>query len=106
MDYGKAFRQYNRSSVETASKLELIIMCYDKAILCLEKSKDHYRDNEISKKAEKIKKALAIISELQASLNLDEGENIAKSLDSLYTYLTNRIVLADIQKTLLFLTNV
>ena len=100
MDYGKAFKQYNRSSIETADKLELVIMCYDKTILCLQHSKDHIRDKDFVKKAEKIKKALAIISELQASLDLDKGGKIAASLDSLYTYLTSRILLADIQKNI------
>jgi flagellar protein FliS len=98
MDYGKAFRQYNRSSIETASKLELIIMCYDKAILCLEQSKDHIKDNNFIKKAEKIKLVLAIINELQVNLDLDKGGKIASSLDSLYTYLTGRILHADIKK--------
>lgn len=98
MGYGKAFKQYNRSTIETASQLELIIMCYDKTILCLEQSKDHIRDKDFIKKAEKIKKALAIISELQACLDLEKGEKIAKSLDSLYTYLTSRIILADVQQ--------
>jgi flagellar protein FliS len=98
MYYGKAFKQYNRSSIDTASKLELIIMCYDKTILCLEQSKDHIRDKDFLKKAEKIKKALAIISELQSSLDLEKGEKIASCLNSLYTYLTSRILLADLQK--------
>ena len=75
-------------------------MCYDKAILCLKQTKDHLKENEYIKKAEKIKKALTIVSELQASLDLEKGEKIARSLDSLYTYLTSRIILADIQKNL------
>lgn len=98
MDYGKAFKQYRRSSIETADKLELVIMCYDKAILCLHQAKDHITVKEFAKKADKIKKTLAIIGELQSCLDLDKGEKIASSLDSLYTYLTNRIILADINK--------
>ncbi len=98
MDYGKAFKQYRRSSIETADKLELIIMCYDKTILCLQQAKDHLRNVEIDKKVLKLQKALDIISELQSSLNFEKGDKIAKSLDSLYTYLTNRIILADVQK--------
>ena len=79
-------------------KLELVIMCYDKAILCLQQSKEHFRNNEIEIKVHKLQQALNIISELQANLNFEQGDKIAKSLDSLYTYLTNRIILADIQK--------
>lgn len=100
MDYGKAFKQYRRSSIETASKLELVIMCYEKTILCLKHAKDHLKDKDYIKKSEKIKRALAIISELQANLNMDKGGIIAIKLDSLYTYLTSRILLADIQKNL------
>ncbi|MGD9160920.1 MAG: flagellar export chaperone FliS [Desulfobacteraceae bacterium] len=98
MDYGKAFRQYKRSSIETADKLELVIMCYDKTILCLQQAQENLGNCEIEKKVHNIQKALDIISELQSSLNFDKGDKIAKSLDSLYTYLTNRIILADIQK--------
>ena len=98
MDYGKAFRQYKRSSIETADKLELVIMCYDKTILCLKQVMDHLEYKEFEKKACKIRTALDIINELQANLNFDKGGRIAKSLDALYTYLTNRILVADIQK--------
>ncbi|MBN2418728.1 MAG: flagellar export chaperone FliS, partial [Deltaproteobacteria bacterium] len=95
-----AFKQYKRSSIETAGKLDLVIMCYDKAILCLQQSKDHIIDKNFINKGEKIKKTLDIINELQANLDLDKGGTIAKSLDSLYTYLTSRIILADVQKNL------
>jgi flagellar protein FliS len=98
MDYGKAFRQYKRSSVETAGKLELVIMCYDKAILSINQAKGHLRDGEIIKKVEKLQNALDIISQLQSSLNFEKGGEIAKSLDSLYSYVTKRLMLADIQK--------
>ncbi len=98
MGYGKAFRQYNRSSIETAGKLDLIIMCYDKAILCINQAKSHLRDGEIIKKATKLQNALDILSQLQSNLNFEKGGEIAKGLDSLYSYVTKRLILADIQK--------
>lgn len=98
MNYGKAFRQYKRSSVETAGKLELVIMCYDKAILSINQAKGHLKDGEILKKVDKLQNALDIITQLQSSLNFEKGGEIAKSLDSLYSYVTKRLILADIQK--------
>lgn len=98
MDYEKAFDQYNRSSIETAGKLDLIIMCYERAILFIRQAKDNLRNGETEKKAYKIQKVLDIINELQSSLNFDKGGIIAKNLDSLYSYITKRIILADIQK--------
>ena len=98
MDYSKAFNQYERSDIETAGQLDLIIMCYQKVILCLKQSKDHLENKIFDKKAHKVITALNILNELQSNLNFDKGGQIAKSLDSLYTYLTSRIIIADIQK--------
>ncbi len=98
MNYGKAFNQYNRSNIESAGKLELIIMCYERAILRLMQAKDYLMNGEIEKKTASLQNALDIISELQASLNLELGGEIAKGLDSLYSYIIRRITQADIQK--------
>lgn len=100
MVYSRVSSNYKRSSIETAGKLDLVIMCYEKAILCLNQVKMHIREQEYQKKAVKVKKALDIINELQTALDIEKGELIAKNLDSIYSYLTNRILLGDIQKNL------
>jgi flagellar secretion chaperone FliS len=100
MGYGKVLNQYKRSSIETASKLELVIMCYENAILCLNQVKEHIKEKEIEKKVQKFHKAINIINELQCSLNLEKGGQIAKNLDSLYSYITKRLLVGDINKDL------
>jgi flagellar secretion chaperone FliS len=100
MGYGKVLNQYKRSSIETAGKLDLVIMCYDKAILCLAQVKEHIKEKEVEKKVQKFQKALNIINELQCSLNLEKGGQIAKNLDSLYSYITKRLLVGDIKKDL------
>lgn len=98
MNYGRAFNQYKDLNIQTAGKLELVIICYENAILCLRQAKDHFKDREIEQKAAKIQTALSIIGALQSNLDFDKGDKIAKGLDSLYSYITKRIILADIQK--------
>jgi flagellar secretion chaperone FliS len=100
MGYGKFLSQYKRSNIETASKLDLVIMCYEKAILCLEQTKEHIKEKEFEKKVAKFQKALDIISELQCSLNMEKGGQVAKNLDALYSYVTKRLIVGDIQKNL------
>ena len=46
-----------------------------------------------------IAKALAIVGELQQSLNLEEGGEIARNLDSLYFYVTDRLLEANVRGT-------
>ena len=97
MAYGKISQHYNRTSIETAGKLDLIVMCYEKSIQLLKQAKDHYEKNEIEKKARKMQKALDIINELKGCLNMEKGGQIAQNLDSIYTYVNRRLLLGDIQ---------
>lgn len=100
MVYGKSFSQYKRSNIETAGKLDLVVMCYEKAILSLNQAKSLFMQNEYEKKGKKIQNVLDIINELQCNLNIEKGGTIAKNLDSIYSYLTARILKADIEKDL------
>ena len=100
MTYGNMYKQYRRANIETAGKLDLIIMCYEKAIQLLTQAKGHYLNNEIEKKATKMQKAINIINELKGCLNLKEGGQIAVNLDAIYTYLNKRLLLGDIKKDL------
>ncbi len=96
MSYKKLSKSYNKTCIETAGKLDLVIMCYEKVIQCLKQARDHFINQEIEQKAIKLQKALDIINELQSCLNLEKGGQIARNLDSIYTYLSKRILLGDI----------
>ena len=96
--YGKMLAQYQRTKVETAGKLELVIMCYEKILQALHEAKAFIAAKEYEKKAHKLQLALDIIHGLQASLNFEKGGQIAKNLDSIYSYVTRRLLQGDIQK--------
>ncbi len=100
MGYGKFSNNYKRTSIETAGKIDLVIMCYERATQLLIQAKDHFKEDEIEKKARKMQKALDIINELQCCLNMKEGGQIARNLDAIYTYLNKRLLLGDIHKDL------
>lgn len=97
MTYGKTMARYQKTSVETARDIDLVIMCYEKAIQSLTQAQSHYEKDEFEEKAKKLQKALDIITHLQGCLNFEKGGQIARNLDALYTYMNKRMLEADIK---------
>jgi flagellar protein FliS len=100
MTYKRMVGQYNRLNVETAGRLDLVLMCYEKAIESLWQARKSYEESQYEQKARKLQRALNILQELQGCLNFEKGGQIARSLDAIYTYLTRRLLEGDIKRDL------
>jgi len=73
-------------------------MLYDGAIRFLEQASEAMAARDMSTKAVAMSKAMAIIAELQSTLNVQEGGEVAAQLDSLYTHITARLIEANVQR--------
>lgn len=95
--YG-GYSAYKQVGVKTASQGKLVVMLYEGAISNLEKAmalvheEGKIKPSEIEAYGNYIQKVMDIISELQVSLNMDQGGEIAKNLMSLYVYF-NQVLL-------------
>ncbi|MGE3608950.1 MAG: flagellar export chaperone FliS [Bacteriovoracaceae bacterium] len=85
MSYGLG--AYKKTSVETASKEQILLMLYQAAIKNCKKAIEAIEDKNIAKKGEYIGKMQDIIVELSNSLDFEVGGEIAKELASLYDYI-------------------
>lgn len=90
--------RYREVAIKTADPLQLIVILYDGAIQCLQEAQEYLRKRDISSRVRAVNRAVAIISELQASLNLKEGGEIADSLDRLYVYMKGQIFKANYEQ--------
>ncbi len=90
--------RYREVAVKTANPLQLIVILYDAAIQSLQEAQKHMGCNDIASRARCTNRSVAIISELQASLNFQAGGDLAGSLDRLYTYMKQRIFKANVDK--------
>jgi len=75
-------------------------MCYEGAIdnLMIAKQKD--AEKKYEEKSRHINKTKDIIDELLCSLDFEKGGLIARNLESLYNYMTRRILQADTNKNM------
>ena len=100
MTYGRMLNQYQKTNVKTAGKMDLVILCYEKAIQFLVQTRNAYEDGQFEKKSTALKKAMDIIEELNSSLDFEKGGQIAKNLDAIYNYLHRRLLEGDINRDL------
>lgn len=85
MSYGLG--QYKKTSVETASKEQILLMLYQAAIKNCKKAMEAIDQKNLAKKGEYIGKLQDIVVELSNSLDFEVGGDVAKELNSLYDYL-------------------
>ncbi|MDR2782562.1 MAG: flagellar export chaperone FliS [Treponema sp.] len=105
MAYNNALSSYKSADITTASPAQLLVKLYDEAVHQLDKSidlLDEY-DNGGKKdpgKIEPISKAViktqTIITELMASLDMEQGGEIAVNLFSLYSWFNKELFDANI----------
>jgi flagellar protein FliS len=85
MSYGLG--AYKKTSVQTASKEQILLMLYQAAIKNCKKAIDAIQAKDVAKKGEFIGKLQDIVIELNNSLDFEVGGDIAKELSSLYDYI-------------------
>lgn len=89
---------YQETSILTADPGRLIIMCYEKAIYHLSAAARHYEDKDYEAKAKNLQKAIDVITELNACLDMKRGGDIARNLDALYKYMIKALLAADLNR--------
>jgi len=95
---------YARVGVETgvmgASPHRLIVMLYQGARQAIAQARMHVQQGNVPARGEAIGKAIQIVeSGLQLSLNLEVVGEIAERLDALYSYMSRRLLEANIKQS-------
>lgn len=96
--YQEATKTYQEANFFTATPVKLVMMCYDGAIGSLKLARESYLLKEYEAKAKALQKAFDILYELNASLDLKKGGDIARNLRSLYLYMIQTLTDADVKK--------
>lgn len=87
------------SEIQGADPVHLITLLFDGAMAALEKAQVQLAANDFRGKSDSITKAILIITEgLSASLNVEQGGELAEHLQALYSYMVSRLIHANAQK--------
>lgn len=91
-------KQYQKSSIETASREQILIMLYDGAIQFLNKAKVSMQNQQIEQTHNNLMGAQNIIQEFINSMDREVAPQLAENLISLYEYFIRRLVYANVKK--------
>ncbi len=103
MAYQNAYNAYQKNNVSTASQGRLVVLLYEGAVkhltaaLTLFEADDTIKPGNIERFGNHIQKTQSIINELQVSLDMEKGGDIAKNLMSLYLYFNEELMDASIK---------
>ncbi len=102
MGYQNAYAAYQKTNVNTASQGRLVVLLYEgavkhlKAAINLFDENDRLKAGDIEQFGIHLQKTQAIITELQVSLDMEKGGDIARNLMSLYVFFNEELMDATI----------
>ena len=104
MAFTNAYAAYRDTAVKTASQGKLVVLLYQGAVKELSAAETCFDANggmaarNIEAYGKHITKAQEIISELQTSLDMEAGGQVAQNLMSLYVYFNRELMDASINR--------
>ncbi|MBQ3836434.1 MAG: flagellar export chaperone FliS [Treponema sp.] len=105
MVYNQAYNAYKKASVNTASQAELVVLLYEGAVKKLTSASSKFTPDgklpvaNIESFSADVLRAQEIITELQVSLDMEKGGEIARNLMALYIFFNDQLRSANISKS-------
>lgn len=104
--YNKYIKQYQTSNITTATPEKLMIMLFDGAVQFLQKAKTAIEEKNIPERTANIDGARKIIRELMRTIDLENGNDVSKSLFRLYNRMAMKLIKANVSKNVFLIDEV
>lgn len=88
---------YKKVNINTMNRGKIVVMLYGGGITFLKKAKKAISEKDYYQKGKFIQKALDIVNELNISLDMEKGEDVAKNLRQIYLFLNRYLNKASIK---------
>ena len=96
--YNKYIKQYQTSNITTATPEKLMIMLFDGAIQFLQKAKTAIAEKNLRERSVNIESARKIVRELMRTIDLENGNDVSKSLFKLYNKMAMKLIKANVSR--------
>jgi flagellar secretion chaperone FliS len=93
----RQFDAYRKATVDTSDNVRLVSLLFDGAVNFLKVARGKMEQHDIAGKGIFLGKVTAIVGELNSSLNLEQGGEIARNLRRLYDFVLDRLLKANLK---------
>jgi flagellar secretion chaperone FliS len=90
-------RAYANTQIQTSSSVQVIVLLYDGAISSMRLAQEGMSLLNYQDKARFLDRALRVIGELSACLNMEEGGSVARDLRRMYEYIQFELTQANLK---------
>jgi len=104
--YNKYIKQYQTSNITTATPEKLMIMMFDGALQFLQKAKMAIEEKNFQERSLNIEMARKIIREFMRSIDLENGNDVSKSLFKLYNKMAMKLIKANVSRNAVLIDEV
>ncbi len=88
--------RYRELGIRTATPEQLVVLLYEGAMQQIHRASAFHEQGKLGERGAAISRALAIVGELQHSLDPDAGGEIAGNLNGLYFFVSDRLLEANV----------
>lgn len=92
-----AYQKYRNTQIQSASKEKLLLMLYEGCIRFMKQALLAIDKRDIAGRGLNIGRAYDIVAELNNTLNFEAGGDLARNLEQLYMFVTDRLTKANVQ---------
>lgn len=90
--------RYVENQVLSSDPLGLVLLLYEEAMRSIRQAREFLQEGSIRERSNAITKAMQIVAELQGSLDLEQGGEIAQRLARLYGFIQERLIEANAEQ--------
>lgn len=104
--YNKYIKQYQTNNITTATPEKLMIMLFDGALQFLQKAKTAIEEKNLQERATNLESARKIVRELMRTIDLENGNDVSKSLFRLYNKMAMKLIKANVSRNTVLIDEV
>ncbi len=93
----RQFDAYRKATVDTSDNVRLVSLLFDGAVNFLKVARGKMEQRDIAGKGIYLGKVTAIVGELNNSLDMEQGGEIARNLRRLYDFVLDRLLKANLK---------